>query len=135
MRPDGYTITLNHLLIVYRLFYFMFLSLGFRLFDYTVRNWKFSKSFIIFINLNLQETLDEHVFTRTKGDAPRDYIDVYRDLIDEQSQMNSNSTFSRKSFSDKDSYNIIFKIKVYGLRKQKMSFVLKIYTRSRQPHG
>jgi hypothetical protein len=53
---------------------------------------------VIRLNSNLQETLDEHALTRTKGDAPRDFIDVYVDEMDEQSQKNSNSTFSSKFF-------------------------------------
>jgi methyl farnesoate epoxidase/farnesoate epoxidase len=47
----------------------------------------------------MQDTLDEHESMRSKGDAPRDFIDAYLDEMEEQSKKNSNSTFSSKPFS------------------------------------
>ena len=44
----------------------------------------------------MQDTLDEHESMRSKGDSPRDFIDAYLDEMEEQSQKNSNSTFSSK---------------------------------------
>ena len=42
-----------------------------------------------------QETIDEHLATRSKGDVARDYMDVYSDEMEEQFKTNgSNSTFS-----------------------------------------
>ncbi|EFX83960.1 hypothetical protein DAPPUDRAFT_47261 [Daphnia pulex] len=45
----------------------------------------------------IEETIDEHLTTRSKGDVARDYMDVYLDEMEEQLKTNgSTSTFSKK---------------------------------------
>jgi hypothetical protein len=46
--------------------------------------------------MNEQESIDEHVTTKIKGDSPRDFIDVYLDEMEKQPE--KDSTFSSKSF-------------------------------------
>ncbi|XP_046654690.1 methyl farnesoate epoxidase-like [Daphnia pulicaria] len=42
----------------------------------------------------IEESIDEHVATRSKGDAPRDFIDVYLDEMEKQ--LENDSTFTKK---------------------------------------
>ncbi|XP_046454333.1 methyl farnesoate epoxidase-like isoform X1 [Daphnia pulex] len=44
----------------------------------------------------IEETIDEHISTRSNGDAARDYIDVYLDEMERQLKTNESTTFSKK---------------------------------------
>jgi hypothetical protein len=69
---------------VYYIFYF-----------YTGANNLYPKTNYNLANVRLQETINEHLATRSKGDVARDYMDVYSDEMEEQFKTNgSNSTFS-----------------------------------------
>ena len=40
--------------------------------------------------------MDEHLETKSKGDAPRDFLDVYLDEMNNQTGTNENTTFTSK---------------------------------------
>ena len=42
----------------------------------------------------MQESIDEHLATRSKGDVPRDFLDVYLDEIDNQDDQQSGTYFT-----------------------------------------
>ncbi|XP_046454405.1 methyl farnesoate epoxidase-like [Daphnia pulex] len=44
----------------------------------------------------IQDTIDEHLLTRIKEDAPRDFIDVYLAKMEEQLKKDCSSTYSKK---------------------------------------
>ena len=46
--------------------------------------------------LELKETIEEHLSTRSEGDAPRDFFDVYLDEMKEKSLKDPSTTFSSK---------------------------------------
>jgi hypothetical protein len=67
------------------------------------------------VGTNEQESIDEHVATKTKGDSPRDFIDVY--LEEMEKQLENNSTFSSKLFCLLNNYMFLIKIVSFHLKK------------------